>query len=177
MLTLKGVPATVVSAGLLRGRRPRAGGCSSLQPLPRPGRSGADSAPWRRPVSERGRPLRGGCAVLNLQRVRQPLDRTEAAPPRGGIRAAGFSRKGLDTGCPVAESGPGRPARWPWSLVLTQALSRISSGNLMRMRPRSHIWRRGPGLLHEPILKRTFYSCVGIKMSMFISYMETFSST
>lgn len=35
MLTLKGVPATVVSAGPLRGRRSKAGGCS-LQPLPRP---------------------------------------------------------------------------------------------------------------------------------------------
>ena len=38
-----------------------------------------------------------------------------------GAPAARFSRKGLDMGCPVAKSGPGRPACWPRSLVLTQA--------------------------------------------------------
>lgn len=96
-----------------------------------------------------------------------------------GAPAARFSRKGLDAGCPVAESGPGRPACWPRLLVLTQTdRSESPPWNLAADGPTEgpHL-EMGPGLLRERILKRTFYSCVGIKVSMFISYVETFSST
>lgn len=74
--------------------------------------------------------------VLDPQRVTAAPGLHRAGSSPRGLRAARCSRKGLDTGCP--ESGPGRPARWPRSLVLTEA-----------DRSESLPWKPGCGCAHR----------------------------
>lgn len=68
MLTLKGVTATVLSAGLLRGRRSEAV-CAASSPSCGPAARHSGARRKSESVSERGRQVRGGCAVLIRQRV------------------------------------------------------------------------------------------------------------